>query len=316
MGRHGTVGLFASLAALWGFSFVATRAAVQHVPPVLLAALRFDVAGLVVLGFAAVTADRWRPQTRADWIVVGLGGVFFVTAHHALLFAGQQYVSSAVAGVVISLDPVLAAAFAAALLPDESVSFPDVVGFGFGVLGVGVIANPDPNRLLSADARGVTLVFLSAAAFALGAVLTRRFRTEPGRSTDLPVRSMQAWMMLLGAPLLHVLSVALPGESFAAAEWTPEAMLGLGYLALVAGGVGYLLYFALLDRLGPVEINLVGYVAPAFAALGGWVVLGERLAPTTVVGFCSVVAGFALLERDALRTELGRLREAGASRRE
>lgn len=317
MDRHGTVGLFASLAALWGFSFVATRATVRHVPPVLLAALRFDVAGLVVFGFAAVTADRWRPRTRADWMVVGLGAAFFVAAHHALLFAGQQYVSSAVAGVVISLDPILAAAFAAALLPDESVSFPDVVGFGFGVLGVGVIANPDPNRLLSADVRGVTLVFLSAAAFALGAVLTRRFRTEPpGRSTDLPVRSMQAWMMLLGAPLLHVLSFALPSESFAAAEWTPEAVLGLGYLALVAGGVGYLLYFALLDRLGPVEINLVGYVAPAFAAVGGWIVLGERLAPTTVVGFCSIVAGFALLERDALRTEVRQLREESASRRE
>ncbi|MFT4890501.1 MAG: putative blue pigment (indigoidine) exporter [Halobacteriales archaeon] len=110
MDRPGTVGRFASLAALWWFSFVATRATVQHVPPVLLAALRFDVAGLVVLAFAAVTADRWRPRTRADWIVVGLGGAFFVAAPHALLFAGQQYVSSAVAGVVISLDPVLAAA--------------------------------------------------------------------------------------------------------------------------------------------------------------------------------------------------------------
>lgn len=301
--RYRTLGLFVLLAALWGFSFVATRAAVQNVPPVLLAALRFDIAGVLMIVYALLSTDVWRPRTHADWIVVGLGGLFFVAAHHALLFAGQQYVTSAVAGIVISLDPILAAAFARVLLPDERFSVLGLVGFGLGVLGVGIIANPDPNQLFTADVRGVVLVFLAATTFALGAVLTRRFRT------DLPVQSMQAWMMLLGAPLLHVASLGLPGESIANAQWTTAAVLGLGYLAIVAGGLGYLLYFALLDRLGPVEINLVGYVAPGFAALGGWLVLGERLAAMTVVGFLCILLGFVLIKRDALRAELAYVRQ-------
>jgi drug/metabolite transporter (DMT)-like permease len=60
----------------------------------------------------------------------------------------------------------------------------------------------------------------------------------------------------------------------------------------------------LLDRLGPIEINLVSYVAPVFAALGGVVLLGETLDATTVTGFLVIVAGFAVLKRDALRREL------------
>ncbi len=160
------------------------------------------------------------------------------------------------------------------------------------------MANPDSGTVFGADFRGVVLVFFAAAAFALGAVLTRRLRT------DLPVASMQAWMMLAGAPLLYAVSVALPGESPSAVAWTTDAVLALGYFAFVAGGVGFLLYCDLLDRLAPVEINLVGYVAPVFTALSGWVVLGESVAGSTLAGFVVIVAGFALVKRRALADAL------------
>jgi probable blue pigment (indigoidine) exporter len=302
MTRYRTLGLFALLATIWGLSFVASRSAVQTIPPLLLAALRFDIAGLLMLGYAVLTTNAWRPRTRADWVGIGLGGTFFIAAHHALLYAGQQYVTSVVAGVVISVDPILAAVFARIFLPDEQFSLLSLIGFGCGILGVGIIVNPTPSHLVSADSLGVILVVLAAAAFALGAVLTKRFRPE------LPVQSMQAWMMLLGAFLLHGVSFISPAESLATIHWTDGALLGLGYLAIVAGGMGYLLYFELLDRLGPVEINLIGYAAPGVAALGGWVLLGEQLAGTTVIGFCSILIGFGLIKRNALQEEFGDIR--------
>lgn len=297
MARYRTVGLFILLSVIWGLSFVASRAAVQNIPPMLLAAIRFDIAGLVVLGYAVSTTEQWRPRSRADWVVIGLGATFFVALHHAFLYAGQQYVTSAVAGSIISLDPILAAAFARVLLPEHRISMTGSVGLGLGILGVGIIADPDPGRLLSADVRGVILVFLAAAAFALGAVLTERFRTE------LPVQSMQAWMMILGASMLHIASFTAP-SSISALQWTTSALIGLAYLALVAGGAGYLLYFELLDQVGSVEINLVGYTAPVFAAIGGWLFLGEALDLGTAIGFCSIVIGFVLIKRDAFRAEM------------
>ncbi|WP_227354098.1 DMT family transporter [Haladaptatus salinisoli] len=297
MSRTRTVAAFLLLAALWGSSFAAIRVGVADAPPVLFAALRFYLAGAAMLAYAAVTQPRWRPRGE-DWRSVGVGAALFVAAHHAFLFVGEQYVTSAVAGVVIGLDPLLAAGFAALLLPEERLSAVGVAGLLLGLLGTAVVANPNSGVLLEADFRGVVLVFLAAAAFALGAVLTRRLRT------DLPAASMQAWMMLVGALLLHAVSLALPGESPAAMAWTTETLLALGYLAFVAGGVGYLLYFDLLDRLGPVEINLVGYVAPVFAALSGWVVLGESVAGSTVAGFVVIVAGFALVKRRALADAL------------
>ena len=300
MPRYHTAGLFVLLSALWGFSFVAARAALPYIPPVPLAALRFDIVAVVMVTYATSTTDRWYPQTRQEWWSIVVGGALFVAAHHALLFAGQQYVTSAVAGVVVSLDPILAAGLTWLLLADERPDRPGIVGLVFGLLGVAIIANPGVESVDATTMLGVGLVFLSAAAFALGAVLTRRFRT------DLPVQTMQAWMMVVGAPLLHLVAVVLPTPGLEAIEWTTPALLGLAYLALIAGAGGYLLYFVLLDRIGPVEVNLIGYAAPVFAAIGGWVVLGETIALRTVLGFVVITAGFGLVKHEALAAELGR----------
>ena len=301
MPRYHTAGLFVLLSALWGFSFVAARAALPYIPPVPLAALRFDIVAVVMVTYATSTTDRWYPQTRQEWWSIVVGGALFVAAHHALLFAGQQYVTSAVAGVVVSLDPILAAGLTWLLLADERPDRLGIVGLVFGLLGVAIIANPGVESVDATTMLGVGLVFLSAAAFALGAVLTRRFRT------DLPVQTMQAWMMVVGAPLLHLVAVVLPTPGLEAIEWTTPALLGLAYLALIAGAGGYLLYFVLLDRIGPVEVNLIGYAAPVFAAIGGWVVLGETIALRTVLGFVVITAGFGLVKHEALAAELGRL---------
>ena len=299
--RYGTAALFVLLAAAWGFSFVAARAALPDIPPVPLAALRFDIVAVVMVAYAFSTTDRWYPRTRQEWWSVVVGGTLFVAAHHALLFAGQQYVTSAVAGVVVSLDPILAAGLAWLLLADEQLDWVEVVGLGLGLVGVAIIANPTLESVDATTILGVVLVFLSAAAFALGAVLTRRFRTH------LPVQTMQGWMMVIGAPLLHLAEVLLPVSGFELIEWTTPALLGLAYLALVAGAGGYLLYFVLLDQIGPVEVNLIGYAAPMFAAIGGWVVLDEAIAPRTVLGFVVIIAGFVLVKHEALAAELGRL---------
>lgn len=296
--RHGTALLFVLLSAVWGLSFVAARAALPYIPPLPLAALRFDIVAVVMLAYTINTTDRWHPQTIQEWWVVVVGGTLFVAAHHGLLFAGQQYITSTVAAVVVSLDPLLAAGFAWFLLTNEQLDRFGVVGLLFGFAGVAIIANPTVDSVGATTILGVGLVFLSAAAFAFGAVLVRRFQTK------FPVQTMQAWMMIIGAPLLHLADFILPIPGFEMIEWTKPAIAGLAYLALIAGAGGYLLYFVLLDRIGPIEVNLIGYTAPMFAALGGWIFLGEGIALRTILGFLVIITGFVLLKREAIRTEL------------
>ena len=305
--RHRNLWLFLVLAAAWGSAFVAIKAGLAYFPPVLFAALRYDVAGVLMLAYAAYAVDQWRPQSAAEWRVVAVGGLFLIAGYHAFLFVGQQYTTSAAAAVIVGLNPVLTTAFARGLLPGERLEVAGVVGLGLGLAGVAVLASPDLGTLLDGGMVGELLVLAAVAAFALGAVLTRR------SEASLPVETMQAWSMLLGAVAMHAAS-PLVGESLAAVRWTPGALASLAYLALAASALGFLIYFDLLERLGPVEINLVSYVVPMFAAVVGWLVLGEVVDAPTAGGFVLILAGFALIKRREVGEEVERLRGTAVPR--
>jgi len=290
--------LFVSLAAIWGSAFVAIKAGLEAFPPVLFAAVRYDIAGVLVLGYAAVVTDPL-PRNRRDVAAIVVGAALLIAGYHALLFVGEQSTTSAVAAILVSLSPVLTAGIARTILPEERLAIPGVVGLLLGFLGVIVVARPDRATLLSGDVYGEILIVGAAVSFAVGSVLTRRL------DADIAIEAMEGWSMVGGAAAMHALSAGL-GESVAAITWTPRAIGSLAYLAVVASAVGFLIYFELLDRLGPIEINLVSYVAPVFAALTGVVFLGESLAPVTVVGFLLIVLGFVLIKRHEIRAALER----------
>jgi drug/metabolite transporter (DMT)-like permease len=305
--RYRNLALFVLLAAIWGSAFVAIKAGLAHFPPVLFAAVRYDVASVVMLAYAAYVLDDPVPRTARQVAAVAVGATFIIAGYHVLLFVGESdpAVTSAAAAVIVSLSPVLTTGFARLLLPAERLTAVGLAGLCCGLAGVVVLASPDPANLLAGGVVAKLLVFGAAASFALGSVLTRWL------DADLPIESMEAWSMLGGALVMHGVAFAR-GESFAAISWTPEAVVAVAYLSLAASALGFLVYFDLLDRLGAVEINLVSYVAPAFAAVVGWLLLRETVTLATVAGFCCILVGFLALKRTAVREELPRLRADAA----
>lgn len=293
--------LFGLLGVLWGGSFVAIEVGLEAVPPLLLAGLRYDVAAVVVVSYALATADRWLPRTRADLLAVATVGGLVVAGYQSLLFLGEQQVPGAVAAIVVSLSPVLTAGLAALVVPGDGLRGSQYAGVGLGFLGVLVVVDPAG---AGGSLAGGALVFAGTICFASGTVLLREL--DP----SLPARSVQAWAMVLGAVLLHLGSLAR-GEAVPSAL-SPSALAALAYLGVVSGALAYLLYFELLDRVGPAELNLVGYLEPVVAAALSWVLLGHRLDAGTFAGFLVIVAGFALVKHD--RT-LGLLRAGAHSAR-
>ena len=284
--------LFAGLALVWGTSFAAIEVGLATLPPILFAALRFDLAALLFAIAVATLGLHWRPRTSGDWLSIAVGGFVFIGAHFALLFLGQSYVSSGVAAIVISLTPIVTPPLALTLLPRERIRPPAVIGLLLGLVGVVVIALGGGS--LEGQLLGVGLLVGSALAFALGSVLTERLQGT------LPIVSLQAWSMALGAVTLHGLSFAHPTEPVAGAVLTTEAIVALAYLAIVATGGGFFVYFLLLERIGSTELSLVNYAVPVVAAIVGWAALGETLTAGTVAGFALILLGFALCKLGAL----------------
>ncbi|MFA9516216.1 DMT family transporter [Halopenitus sp. H-Gu1] len=303
MSRHRDLLSFLVLAAVWGSAFMAINAGLAYFPPVLFAALRYDVAAVVMFGYGVFAVEDPIPRTRGEWSLVVIGAVLLISAYHVFLFMGESdpHVTSAIAAVLVSLSPVLTTVFARAFLPNERLTPLGTVGLLVGLFGVVVLTRPEPNNLMGEGTGAKLLVFLAAASFALGTVLTRTI------DADLPIETMESWSMILGAGIMHTVAIAR-GESLADVAWVLEGILALSYLSIVASALGFLIYFDLLDRLGPIEINLVSYVAPVFAALSGWAFLSETITSTTVAGFLLIFSGFLLVKRNAVRAEIVRRR--------
>lgn len=295
--RRFTPVLFVLLGALWGSSFVFIDIGLAYYPPILFAAFRYDIAGVVILGYAIWSTDDWIPRNRGDILSVLIAGLFLIAGHHAFLYLGQQYITGAVAAVVISLGPVLTTIFASLLLTKERLSMIGIVGLWLGLVGTVIVADVDPSNLFNASTVGIGLAFLATVSFSLGAVLTRPVRTS------FPAQSMQAWAMLVGAPILHAVSL-VAGETPATVHWSTQAVGSLAYLGIVSGALAFLLYFTLLDALGPIEINLIGYLEPVCASVLSWLLLDYLVDAATAVGFICIFIGFALVKHRQLRSRL------------
>ncbi|PSQ14118.1 EamA family transporter [Halobacteriales archaeon QS_7_69_60] len=298
MSAYRNGGLFLLLSILWGTAFMAIKAGLAYVPPVLFAGLRYDVAGVIMVGYAAYATDNWRLRSRTDWATVAVGSVLIIALYNAFLFVGQQGVTSGVAAILVALNPILATGFSRVFLPDERLTATGLVGLLFGIVGVALVARPDPSNLLTNDSVAAGFVLLAAVCVALGSVLVQRI------DGDISTEGMVAWSNALGAVLLHLVSAGLPSESMNSVTVSPGAAVAVLYLAVFASAIGCFIYFDLLDRLGAIEVNLVSYAAPIFAAVSGWLVLEETLDPPSIVGFVAIFSGFLLLKRDAVREEL------------
>ena len=285
---------FAVAGILFGGTFVAAKAGLAYFPPLLFVALRFDVAAVALLAYAAVTTPRGEllPRTRSDWLGVLATGVLAIGLTNSLLFVGQGYTTSAVAAIVFSLNPILTPIFAALLLADERLSVRGVAGMALGFVGVALVVNPDPATLFDLGV-GKAILLAGAVTGAVGSVLIR----WAGGSLSSTART--AWGLPFAALLSHALSVAA-GESPAAIVWHPEAVAALAYVGLLAGAVAYIAYFGLLDTAGAIRANLVFYAVPVVAAIGGWALLGEIISTLAVGGFVTIFAGFAVIGSESI----------------
>lgn len=283
------------LGLLWGAGFPAIEIVVDELPPLAAAGIRYGVSGCLVLLYAHLSGMQLLPRTRADLVAIAVVGGFMFGGYQAGLYLGTQYVSGAVASVVTTMSPVVAALVAVPFL-GESRGVVDGVGFCLGVAGVVVLSRPSlGTTTVSTTTVGVGLVFVGTVLFAIGSVVVQRF------DGDLPLEALQGWAMLVGASFLFVGSVAR-GETVPPLRTvSPLALASLLYITVIAGAGGYLLYFRSIRRVGATETTLVAYLEPVAATAVSTAFFSQTVGTTTVVGFLAVAAGFTLVSRETVR---------------
>lgn len=276
-----------------GAAIVASRLAVAEVPPLTLAMLRYAIGFLCLLPFAlaAMRSLRALPPARDLAVMAALG-----TGQFALLIAllnwGLRTVPAAPAALIFSLFPLLTMLLAATL-GREQVGGRLVAGVLLSIAGVALALGPKLQSAHGGDWWGELAVFASACVGALCSVLYRPYLQ---RYPTVPVSAF--------AMLASVLFLAL----FALAEAWPArvAALSPGAWGLVAfigfsSGIGYFWWLYALKHESPTRVTVFLSLNPVTAALLGWALLAEPLAPQLLAALALIALGLWLATRPQAR---------------
>lgn len=286
--REAHILLLLLLSVIWGTAFLFVDLGLDAFSPFLYAALRFDIAGpLLLLAAYLWSREGILPRGRDQWTVILATAVLNILGYHALLYWGQQYTYEAVAAVIVGLNPILTTVFSRAILPDERVGLIGFAGLALGLGGIAVLAALKGGAVFDLQGLGEIACAAAVACWALGTVVSRRIDHK------MAPANLTAWQMLVGAAMLHPL--ALVAEGGGTAQWTQTGVVSLLYLALLSSGFGYFLFFYLVPRLGPIRTAVVSTLTPISATAAGVVVLDDPVEVRMLIAFALIVISFLLV---------------------
>ena len=274
----------------WGTGGVVSRVALgDGASPYEIALARGVIAGIGIVVFLAARRRLGRPEPIA--VKVGLVmavtnmAVPFVVSNVAL-----QYASAGFVALPAALIPLMTAGLAHLLLPDERLTTAKVLGLVVALAGVAVLllsgdsGLAEGGRPLLAGALGLGSVFT----ISLGSIYAKR---HAGEYRLLEVSGIQ---FLVGAVIIAIASLIADGAAgFGPTEAWPE----LGYLAVMATLVPFLLFYWLIRHVTATYASIVGYIVPLIAVIVGVVALDEQVQPGILIGGLLIVAGVAITDR-------------------
>ena len=269
---------FITLCAIWGSSFVFIRICAPVFGPVLTAAGRVGIAGIVLVIYLRVIRfdAKWRDY-KWDYFKVGMlgSGIPFIC-----FAGGALWLPASLLSILNATTPLFGAIFAAIWL-GERFDARRACGVLLGITGV-TLANKLGNVALTpATVLAIGLTLIAPLCYALNGIHIKR------RASHLPPQGNAAFSQLSIAPALLLL---LP---FAPPTAAPT-LLQIGallVLAVLSSAVAYVLFYRLLADIGPTRATTITFVIPVFGMLWGFLFLGEHITVGMMAGCAIMLAG-------------------------
>ena len=276
--RWKTLVAFAIIYFVWGSTFYAIRVGVHEVPPLLYAAMRFTLAGVVLFAWAALQGERL--PSRREWAGIALVAFLIFVVDYGFLFWAEQRVPSGTAAVILATIPAFMALAEILLLRTERLTLQLGSALLVGLAGVVVLVDPalgmsgTPIYVL-----GAAGLLLSAISWSVASVLSKKLPMPSSK-----VMSAAAQMLVGGLLLCVVAAAAGEQRGFHAGAVSAGAWIALAYLTVAGSIIGFTAYTWLLHHQSPTKVGTYAYVNPVVAVVVGHFLGGEALDARTVLG--------------------------------
>jgi drug/metabolite transporter (DMT)-like permease len=273
---------------LWSSAFSVAKLSIADCPPLLLLAARFLIAGVLMFAIAAVNRVPWT-LSRRDILLFALLGIANQAIYLGVGYVALRDISAGLSVLIFSANPIVTAVFAALVL-GERMTWSKAVGLVLGIAGVAFIVQ---SRLsIGTDhLRGILLTMVSLMSFVGGTILFKRYAPKDGLWIGNGVQSLAAGVALL--------PFALGFESVGDIVPTWRLLASFAFLVLLVSVFAYLLWFKILSVSGATAASSYYFLMPPLGMLFGWLLLGEHVAFSDLLGIIPVVLGIYLVTRPA-----------------
>lgn len=291
---------FATVYLVWGSTYFFIQRAVEHIPPFILGAIRFLIAGTLLLGWCAIKGEKlfnWAHIKPA--LVSGLLMLFI--GNGAVIWAEQSLASSLVA-VLVSSAPIWFVVLDKPKWKENLTSSSTILGLIVGFIGVILLFSEQASKALGAgnghQVIGLIVLIIGAMAWAGGSLYSK----YNSKSTSATVNT--AWQML-AAGIVFVPSSFINNEwsSFQFASVTTASWLSVLYLITMGSLAGFSAYVWLLQVRPATQVSTYAYVNPVVAVLLGLLFAGEHITFLQITGLAVILLSVLLINLAKYRSE-------------
>ncbi|MDA8585608.1 DMT family transporter [Rhodobacteraceae bacterium] len=272
-----------TFAMIWASAFTSARVIVTNAPPLTVSAIRFLLAGCIVLIIARMMGQSFR-LTPAQWRLTVIFGICQNALYLGLNFVAMQWVEASLAAIIASSLPLFVALISWLVLR-EKVRPLGIVGLFMGIAGVVVIMG---TRLSAGvDPFGVALCLMGALALAIATLAVR------GASSGGNILVVVGFQMLIGSAALWVPALIFETWAF---NWTPVVIAAFAYTVFVPGILATVLWFWLVRRIGTVRAATFHFLTPFFGVAIAALLLGEAIRPLDILGVAIITVAILVVQ--------------------
>ena len=287
--RWKTLAAFGIIYFVWGSTFLAIRISVHEIPPLLCAAMRFFIAGLIL--FAWTLARREPLPTRRQWLAATFMALLIFVGDYGFLFWAEQRVPSGIAAVMMATIPAFIALSEIIILHTQRLTLRLTIALLIGLAGVAVLVSRSLNLGgAPIDRAGAVGLILASINWSIGTVLTRKLPLPPSK-----VMSSGSQMLVGGILLSLTASVFGEFHGFHPQNVSAKAWLSLAYLIIAGSIIGFTAYLWLIHHESPTKVGTYAYVNPVVAVLLGYFFAAEPLGSRTITGTILVLVSVVII---------------------
>ncbi|SEE95708.1 drug/metabolite exporter YedA [Pseudomonas migulae] len=274
------IAAFFALYVIWGSTYLVIRIGVEYWPPLLLAGIRFVIAGTLMYAFL-----RWRgapAPTRAQWKAAGIIGILLLACGNGgVSVAEHMGVASGVAALAVATVPLFT--LLCGYFWGARNTRLEWAGIVLGLIGIAML-NLGSN--LQSSPLGAMLLIFAAAAWAFGSVWSKHL--------PLPQGAMASAVEMLVGGVALLIGSALSGEHLEAMP-PIEGWAALAYLTFFGSIIAFNAYMYLLKNVRPAAATSYAYVNPAVAVLLGIVFVGETIGIEEALAMLVIISAVVLI---------------------